>query len=331
MKDWLAVFAIALVVVVGFASGPFGTVIFLLAWLTARYLLSAREVGHEQAWNKLDIAALSPPLWQRRNWEKLETIFNDGEKFWKASTVALGLTAAWLILPPIGTSIIAVAMTSWYLAEIARANNPLSQLPAKAQLDGRGLLVVARQEAGQSSIVATAAATSADAPAPTAPLTSPASEDVSAVSTPATTTPAHAAAIVTPKLPTAPAPVPQPPAITASATAESPATPTTSAEVTAVASRDAPNRHRSPRKPARQRPLRRQQRLKQRTQGKLQRNARQQPKRTNRRPEQPLNLNRPLRKQLQQRPLQRQDRPTRRPLRLVIRQPLRRRPRTTNR
>jgi hypothetical protein len=328
MKDWLAVFAIALVVVVGFASGPFGTVIFLLAWLTARYLLSAREVGHEQAWLGI---ALSPPLWQRRNWEKLETIFNDGEKLWKASTVALGLTAAWLILPPIGTSIIAVAMTSWYLAEIARANNPLSQLPATVQLDGRDSLVVARQQAGQSTIIPTPAATSAAAPAPTAPLTSPTREGVSATSTPVTTTPAHAAAIAPPKLPTAPDPVPQPPAITANAAAESPATPTTRAEVTAVASRDAPNRHRSPRKPARQRPVQRQQRLKQRTQGKLQRNARQQPKRTNRPPEQPLSRNRPLRKQQQQRPLQRRDRPTRRPLQLVIRQPLRRRPRTTDR
>lgn len=97
MKDWSAVFAVALVIIVGSAAGLAGTVIFLLAFLIGWYLLTAREIGFASARDKLQLT-LSPPLMQRDNWRGLNVLFADGTMLLKAATVALIVTGAALVV-----------------------------------------------------------------------------------------------------------------------------------------------------------------------------------------------------------------------------------------
>jgi len=96
MKDWYAVFALALVIVVGSAAGLFGTVAFLLAFVASWYLLAAREVGFAQARTALAFR-IEPPLWTRSNWRWLEQTFNDSAKLLKAAASALIVTACALM------------------------------------------------------------------------------------------------------------------------------------------------------------------------------------------------------------------------------------------
>jgi hypothetical protein len=135
MKNWLAVFAVSLLVLVGLAAGPFGTISFLLTFLSARYLLSAREFGFERARAMLGIA-LSPPLWQRSNWQWLETVLDDETTFWKACSIAAGLTALSLMLSPLHVGIFAVVIASCYVLDIACASAPTARLPASADRGG---------------------------------------------------------------------------------------------------------------------------------------------------------------------------------------------------
>ena len=67
MQFWLAAFAVALVVVIGYAGGPPGAVVALLAFVIALFLLWARDLGFKGAWEKFGLQSLSPPLWKPEN------------------------------------------------------------------------------------------------------------------------------------------------------------------------------------------------------------------------------------------------------------------------
>jgi len=298
MKTWLAVFALALAVVIGFASGPFGTISFLLTFLTARYLFAARELGFERAWTAFGVE-LSPPLWQRRNWRWLDAIFRDDDEFWKASSVAVGLTALSLMLSPTSVGIVAVVIATCYVAEIARPTAPIVRLPANANLrtlPTTPMTTVVRVIAAPPAATQKPAAPAASAPAQPAPAPSPAPAAAVIVA------PAPAAAAAQPERrpetqPTPPGPLRQPPQ--------------------QRALRQTQPRDPAQQKPRRNRPLRQPaKRLSQPKRSPLQPLS-QLP---SRRPDQP-SKKRPLRKPSQRRPPLRAGRPARQQPRLATHRP----------
>jgi len=119
MKDWYAVFAVALVIVIGSAAGLSGTVAFLVAFMTAWYLLTAREIGFVRARGLLGIR-LEPPVWQRSNWLWLEKVFNDSDRLLKSAAIALLVTSGALMFgAPLALGV-AVLVAAYYVFEIWR-------------------------------------------------------------------------------------------------------------------------------------------------------------------------------------------------------------------
>jgi hypothetical protein len=342
MKNWLAIFAVALLVTVAFASGPFGTVSFILTFLTARYLFEARDIGFERARMQLGIAP-SPPLWQRSNWRWLEFIFDDDEKFWKTCAVAAELTAFSLMLSPVNVGIVAVVIATCFAAEIARLTAPAARLSAAADRDAQTLPAAPMPRVVRvitsSPAAAKPAKKSAPAPAKPAAVAPPAPAAARAKSPPATAASASATTTATPKLKTVPVPEPQPPAPTAKAAAKAPPAPIASTPTASLPDRQldaAPNGDLPPRQPAQQLPLRRQQR-RQPAQQKPQSNrpvrpqlkrlprrkrppVRQQSQLPGHRPKQP-SKKRPLRKPSLRRPPPQSGRPARQQPRLATHRP----------
>ena len=123
MKDWIAVFAVALVMIVGSAAGLSGTIAFLLTFLIAWYLLTARERGFAGARQALGIR-LEPPLWTTDNWRKLPALFDDEAKLIKAGAVALVTLSAALILSRSFAYSIAAIFALLYASDIWRGGPP---------------------------------------------------------------------------------------------------------------------------------------------------------------------------------------------------------------
>lgn len=333
MRNWLAVFALALLVLVGFASGPFGTVSFLLTFLTARYLFAARELGFERAWTKLGIA-LSPPLWQRSNLQWVPSIFDDEERFWKACSVASGLTAMSLMLSPISVGVVAVVIATCYIIDIARLNAPAARAPESADRGARTL-----PAAPMPRVVRVIAASPAESHKPAKKSAPAPKQPAPAKATPAAPASVGSVATATPKLSAVPVPDPPPPSPPAKAEAKTPATAMASTAAKVPRDRqldEASSRPQPPKQPTQQLPLRQQQQ-RQSAQQKPQRKrplrkqqpqnprrkrpqAQQQAQLPSRRPEQP-SKNRPLRKSLQRRPPLRAGRPARQQPRLVTHRP----------
>jgi hypothetical protein len=99
MQFWLAAFAVALVVVIGYAGGPPGALVALLAFVIALFLLWARDLGFKGAWDKFGLQSLSPPLWRQDNIDRLKGLFADEQKLVKACTIAVALIALSMLLP----------------------------------------------------------------------------------------------------------------------------------------------------------------------------------------------------------------------------------------
>jgi hypothetical protein len=128
MQYWIAALAVALLVVVGYAAGPLGAVIALLAFLIALFLLWARDLGFKGAWTKFGLNRFSPPLWRRENWEQFEGIFVDRDKVVKASAIALALIALSMMLPKNLVILAFLAVAVWFVVEIYRAEKPVANL-----------------------------------------------------------------------------------------------------------------------------------------------------------------------------------------------------------
>lgn len=124
MKDWIAVFAVALIVIVGSAAGLSGTVGFLLTFLTAWYLLTARRHGFAKAREILGIR-FEPPLWTHDNWRKLTALFDDADKLIKAAAVALVTLGAALMLNRSLAFALAAIFAVLYAHDIWRGGPPL--------------------------------------------------------------------------------------------------------------------------------------------------------------------------------------------------------------
>ena len=119
MKDWYAVFALALVIIIGCAAGLVGTLAFLLAFFVTWYLLSARELGFAQARAAFGVR-FDPPIWTRSNWLWLERLFDDSDKLLKAAAVAMIVMASTLMVGAPITLLVAVLIAAYLVFSIHR-------------------------------------------------------------------------------------------------------------------------------------------------------------------------------------------------------------------
>lgn len=119
MKDWYAVFALALVIIIGSAAGLAGTLAFLLAFFVTWYLLLAREVGFASA--RAGFAfRIDPPIWTRSNWLWLERLFDDSDKLLKAAAIAMIVMASTLMIGAPITLLVAVLIAAYVAFSIHR-------------------------------------------------------------------------------------------------------------------------------------------------------------------------------------------------------------------
>ncbi|MFT3938404.1 hypothetical protein [Rhodopseudomonas sp.] len=119
MKDWYAVFALALVIIIGSAAGLVGTLAFLLAFFVTWHLLSARELGFTQARAAFGVR-FDPPIWTRSNWLWLERLFDDSDKLLKAAAVAMIVMASTLMVGAPITLLVAVLIAAYLAFSIHR-------------------------------------------------------------------------------------------------------------------------------------------------------------------------------------------------------------------
>ena len=124
MRYWIAAFAAALVVVIGYAAGPIGAIIAIIAFSIALFLLWAHRLGFNGAWTSFGLDRFSAPLLKTENWDLFNAIFADREKVVKAATVSVVLIAVSLILPTSQVIIAVVAVAAWYVFQVYRANKP---------------------------------------------------------------------------------------------------------------------------------------------------------------------------------------------------------------
>jgi hypothetical protein len=129
MQYWIAAFAVALVVVIGYAGGPPGAIVAMLAFVIALFLLWARELGFKGAWGKYGLQNLSPPVWKPENIERFKGLFADEQKLVKACTVAVAMIALSMLLPRNMIVLIFLAAVALGVFEVYRANSAASTKP----------------------------------------------------------------------------------------------------------------------------------------------------------------------------------------------------------
>lgn len=120
MNYWIAAFTAAVAVIIGFAAGPQGTLVFLVALGFALYLFWAEELGFKGAVDRLGLDRLKPPVWQRSNWVQFTTTLTDQDKLVKAFAAALALMAVKLMLPSHqGVVVLAtIVVVGWFVFKI---------------------------------------------------------------------------------------------------------------------------------------------------------------------------------------------------------------------
>lgn len=129
MQYWIGAFALALVVVIGYAAGPPGALVSVLAFMIALFLLWARELGFKAAWEKFGLQTVTPAGWKAENWEKFKLIFADDNKSVKACTVAVALIAIAMLFPRNLVVLIFLGAAAWGVFEVYRANSSTSPGP----------------------------------------------------------------------------------------------------------------------------------------------------------------------------------------------------------
>lgn len=134
MNYWISAFAVALVVVIGFAAGPLGAVISLIAFAVTLFLLWAYKLGFLGAWTRFGLDRFTAPFLEGDNYDRLALIAGDVEKLGKACTVAVVLIALSLMLPGYQVGIVVAAVGAWYLYQIRRANAPAKPSAATLEL-----------------------------------------------------------------------------------------------------------------------------------------------------------------------------------------------------
>jgi len=138
MQYWIAAFAVALLVVVGYAAGPLGAVVSAFVFVIALFLLWARDLGFAGAWTRFGLNRFTPPLWKRENWEQFEGIFADREKVVKAGSIAVSLIAISMMLPRNMVVLAFLAVAVWAVVEVYRANGSVAKAVGNNNLDQFG-------------------------------------------------------------------------------------------------------------------------------------------------------------------------------------------------
>ncbi|QDL95792.1 hypothetical protein FLL57_00055 [Rhodopseudomonas palustris] len=128
MQYWIGAFAIALVVVIGYAGGPPAAVVTIVAFLVALFLLWARDLGFKGAWEKFGLQTLELPL-KVDNWDRFKLIFADENKLVKACATAVALIALAMILPRNLVALVYIAAAAWGVFEVYRANSASAPRP----------------------------------------------------------------------------------------------------------------------------------------------------------------------------------------------------------
>lgn len=126
MQYWIIAFTAALVVVIGYAAGPAGAAISLVAFAASLYLMWARKLGFGAAWTSFALDRFSAPFWKGENWERFRAMFSDGESVVKAATIAIVLIALSLFLPPSQVGLIALVVAAWYAFEVYRSHRTVA-------------------------------------------------------------------------------------------------------------------------------------------------------------------------------------------------------------
>lgn len=129
MQIWLAAFAAALIVVIGYAGGPPGAFAALLTFLVALFLIWARDLGFRGAWDRFGLQSMNPPLWKPENMERFRSLFVDEQKLVKATTISVALIAAALILPRNLVVVIFVAALALGIFEVYRNTKSVAPRP----------------------------------------------------------------------------------------------------------------------------------------------------------------------------------------------------------
>jgi hypothetical protein len=140
MRYWLVTFAIAVVVVAGYAVGLLGLVLAAIAFGAALFLLWADELGFSGAWLAFGFDRFDAPA-SGANWDQFAAVTKDADKVAKAATIALSLTAAWLMLPEELMLIGILVSTGWAALRINKRHPSappktaaLPQTPLRANL-----------------------------------------------------------------------------------------------------------------------------------------------------------------------------------------------------
>jgi hypothetical protein len=120
MNYWIAAFTAAVAVIIGFAAGPQGTLVFLIALGVALYLFWAEALGFKGALARLGLDRLKPPVWKKENWVQFQTTLTDQDKLVKAYASALVLMALKLMLPSHqGVVLLAtIVVVGWFVFKI---------------------------------------------------------------------------------------------------------------------------------------------------------------------------------------------------------------------
>ena len=129
MQFWLAAFAAALVIVIGYAGGPPGALVALLAFLIALFLLWARDLGFKGAWERFGLQSLAPPLWKPENLDRFKALFVDEQKLVKACTIAVALIAVSMLLPRNLVIFVYLAAIAVGVFEVYRTSSSTSAQP----------------------------------------------------------------------------------------------------------------------------------------------------------------------------------------------------------
>ncbi|MCG6205188.1 hypothetical protein LPW26_11100 [Rhodopseudomonas sp. HC1] len=127
MQYWIIAFTAALVVVIGYAAGPVGAAISLLAFAGSLYLMWARKLGFAGAWTRFGLDRFTAPFWKSENWDRFNALFADSESVVKAGTIAVALIALSLILPAGQVGLVAAAVAAWYAFEVYRSQRPVGR------------------------------------------------------------------------------------------------------------------------------------------------------------------------------------------------------------
>jgi hypothetical protein len=120
MNYWIAAFTAAVAVIIGFAAGPQGTLVFLVALGFALYLFWAEELGFKGAIARLGLDRLKPPVWKKENWVQFQTTLTDQDKLVKAFAAALTLMAVKLMLPSHQgvVLLVTIVVVGWFVFKI---------------------------------------------------------------------------------------------------------------------------------------------------------------------------------------------------------------------